>query len=97
VNGDTLQRMVSPATRAVSLPALPFDLAAAPRVTVSACGSAFYAGLVGRWRFETVARLPADGDVASEFHDRAPPMPHTREQGAKSVTLKQQPRSSRAS
>ena len=75
MNGDTLQRMVSPATRAVSLPALPFDLAATPRVTVSACGSAFYAGLVGRWWFETVARLPADGDIASEFRYRAPPMP----------------------
>ena len=75
VIGDTLHRMVNPATRAVSLPALPFDLAAAPRVTVSACGSAFYAGLVGRWWFETVARLPADGDVASEFRYRAPPMP----------------------
>ncbi|MBV8616493.1 MAG: glutamine--fructose-6-phosphate transaminase (isomerizing) [Acetobacteraceae bacterium] len=75
VIGDTLHRMVNPATRAVSLPALPFDLAAVPRVTVSACGSAFYAGLVGRWWFETLARLPADGDVASEFRYRAPPMP----------------------
>ncbi len=75
VIGDTLHRMVNPATRAVSLPPLPFDLAAIPRATVSACGSAFYAGLVGRWWFETIARISADGDVASEFRYRAPPMP----------------------
>jgi glucosamine--fructose-6-phosphate aminotransferase (isomerizing) len=76
VIGDTLHRMVNPATRAVALPELPFDLAALPRITVSACGSAFYAGLVGRWWFEAVARIPADGDVASEFRYRTPPLPH---------------------
>jgi glucosamine--fructose-6-phosphate aminotransferase (isomerizing) len=75
VIGDTLHRMVNPATRAVTLPDLPFDLARVPRITLSACGSAFYAGLVGRWWFETIARLPTDGDVASEFRYRAPPLP----------------------
>ena len=75
VIGDTLHRMVSPATRAVTLPDLPFDLATVPRITISACGSAFYAGLVGRWWFESVARVPTDGDVASEFRYRAPPLP----------------------
>ena len=74
VIGDTLHRMVDPGTRAVVLPKLPFDLAAIPRLTVSACGSAFYAGLVGRWWFETLARLPGDADVASEFRYRAPPL-----------------------
>jgi glucosamine--fructose-6-phosphate aminotransferase (isomerizing) len=74
VIGDTLRRMVNPATRAVALPPLSFDLAAVPRVTISACGSAFYAGLVGRFWFEQLARLPADADVASEFRYRAPPM-----------------------
>ena len=75
VIGDTLHQMVSPATRAVRLPELPFDLARVPRVTISACGSAFYAGMVGRWWFESLARVPADGDVASEFRYRAPPLP----------------------
>ena len=75
VLGDTLHRMVNPGTRAVSLPPLPFDLAQIPRVTISACGSAFYAGLIGRWYFESVARIPADADVASEFRYRSPPMP----------------------
>ena len=75
VIGDTLHRMVNPATRAVALPALPFDLASVPSITISACGSAFYAGLVGRWWFEAMARIPTDGDVASEFRYRAPPLP----------------------
>jgi glucosamine--fructose-6-phosphate aminotransferase (isomerizing) len=74
VIGDTLHRMVSPATRAVALPALPFDFATLPRITISACGSAFYAGMVGRWWFEAIARIPTDGDVASEFRYRNPPM-----------------------
>ncbi len=76
VIGDTLHRMVHPATRAVSLPtSLGIDFAALPRITMSACGSAFYAGLVGRWWFEAMARIPTDGDVASEFRYRTPPMP----------------------
>jgi glucosamine--fructose-6-phosphate aminotransferase (isomerizing) len=74
VLGDTLRRMVNPGTRAVVLPDLPFDLASVRRITVSACGSAFYAGLVGRWWLETLARIPTDADVASEFRYRAPPM-----------------------
>jgi glucosamine--fructose-6-phosphate aminotransferase (isomerizing) len=74
VIGDTLHQMVNPATRAVALPALPFDFASVPRITISACGSAFYAGLVGRWWFEAVARIPTDADVASEFRYRTPPM-----------------------
>jgi glutamine---fructose-6-phosphate transaminase (isomerizing) len=75
VIGDTLHRMVNPATRAVALPELPFDLATVPRITISACGSAYYAGLVGRWWFEAVARVTTDIDVASEFRYRTPPLP----------------------
>ena len=74
VIGEVLHRMVDPGTRAVALPPLPFDLAAIERVSISACGSAFYAGLVGRFWLEGVARLPTDADVASEFRYRAPPL-----------------------
>jgi glucosamine--fructose-6-phosphate aminotransferase (isomerizing) len=75
VIGDTLHRMINPATRAVTLPDLHIDFDTLPRITMSACGSAFYAGLVGRWWFEAVSRIPMDGDVASEFRYRAPPLP----------------------
>ncbi len=46
-----------------------------PRATVTACGSAFYAGLVGRHWLEAEARLPCDADVASELRYRDPPLP----------------------
>jgi glutamine---fructose-6-phosphate transaminase (isomerizing) len=75
VIGDTLHRMVSPSTRSVNLPDMGIDFTRISRMTMSACGSAFYAGLVGRWWFEAVARIPFDGDVASEFRYRTPPMP----------------------
>jgi glutamine---fructose-6-phosphate transaminase (isomerizing) len=75
VIGDVLSRMIDPATRTVTLPDFPFNLAAVPRVTISACGSAYYAGLVGRVWLESVARMPTEGDVASEFRYRAPPLP----------------------
>ncbi len=75
VIGDTLHQMVSPGSRAVALPDLGIDFRKVSRITMSACGSAFYAGLVGRWWFEAIARIPTDGDVASEFRYRTPPMP----------------------
>ena len=75
VIGDTLHQMISPGNRSVALPAdLGIDFRQVSRITMSACGSAFYAGLVGRWWFEAIARIPADGDVASEFRYRTPPM-----------------------
>ena len=74
VIGDSLRRMVDPGRRAVVLPDLPFDLATVPRITMAACGSAFYAGLVGRFWLESLARIPVDADVASEFRYRDPPM-----------------------
>jgi glucosamine--fructose-6-phosphate aminotransferase (isomerizing) len=71
---DTLRRLIDPATQRVRLPELPFDLGTISAVTIAACGSAFYAGLVGRYWFESIARIPAEADVASEFRYRAPPM-----------------------
>jgi glucosamine--fructose-6-phosphate aminotransferase (isomerizing) len=75
VIGDSLRRMIDPGRRAVVLPELPFDLAHVPRFAMAACGSAFYAGLVGRSWIESLARVPVDCDVASEFRYRDPPMP----------------------
>ena len=73
VIGSSLRRMLDGA-RQVVLPPLPFDLAQVPRVTLSACGSAFYAGQVGRYWMEGLARIPMDADVASELRYRDPPM-----------------------
>ncbi len=74
VLGDTLHQLVNPGTRAVGLPPMPFDLSKINRVTISACGSAFYAGAVARNWIEGVAGIACDADVASEFRYRNPPM-----------------------
>lgn len=74
VIGQTLQRLIDPATRRVVMPDLPFDLAAVPRAVMTACGSAFYAAMIGRYWLEQYARLPVDIDVASEMRYRDPPL-----------------------
>ncbi|GBR08292.1 glutamine--fructose-6-phosphate transaminase (isomerizing) [Acetobacter oeni] len=74
VIGQTLQRMVDPATRKVILPDMPFDLATIPRGVITACGSAYFAGMIGRYWLEEIARLPIDIDVASELRYRNPPL-----------------------
>ena len=58
----------------VSLPVPDFDLAAISRVTIVACGTSFYAGMVAKYWFEQFARVPVDLDVASEFRYREPVM-----------------------
>jgi len=75
VIGDTLNSYVNPETARISMPDFPFDLAGATRLTIVACGTAFYAGLVGKYWFETLAGLPVEIDIASEFRYREAPMP----------------------
>ena len=72
VIGDVLHRMLDGGV--ASLPHLPFDLARVKRITMSACGSAFYAGLTAKFWLENLARVPVEADVASEFRYRAPPL-----------------------
>ncbi|WP_119307374.1 glutamine--fructose-6-phosphate transaminase (isomerizing) [Cohaesibacter haloalkalitolerans] len=55
--------------------ALPFDFATLSRISLSACGTAYYAGVVAKYWFERLARIPVDMDVASEFRYREMPMP----------------------
>ncbi|WNJ93324.1 glutamine--fructose-6-phosphate transaminase (isomerizing) [Bosea sp. 685] len=45
------------------------------RLSISACGTAYYAGLTAKYWFERLARLPVEIDVASEFRYREAPMP----------------------
>ncbi|KQN81594.1 glucosamine--fructose-6-phosphate aminotransferase [Sphingomonas sp. Leaf67] len=58
----------------VTLPIPDFDLSGIKRVTIVACGTSFYAGMVAKYWFEQFARVPVDLDVASEFRYRAPVM-----------------------
>ena len=75
VVGDTLHSYLDPATRAVTLPALPFDWAKVSRLTITGCGTACYAGMVAKYWFEKLARLPVEVEVASELRYREPPLP----------------------
>jgi len=75
VIGDTLQTFLNPLNRNVELPELGIDLAAISRLTISACGTAYYAGMVAKYWFEQIARQPVEVDIASEFRYREAPMP----------------------
>jgi glucosamine--fructose-6-phosphate aminotransferase (isomerizing) len=59
----------------ISLPEPGIDFTAIDRITMVACGTAFYACLTAKYWFEQIARLPVDVDVASEFRYREPPVP----------------------
>ena len=74
VIGDTLHTFLNPLGRRVSLPDLPVDPGAVSRVTLTACGTAFYAGMVARHWLEQEARQPAEVEIASEWRYRAPPL-----------------------
>ncbi len=72
VVGDTLSSYVRTLEGVVALPDIEFDLSAVNRVTIVACGTSFYAGMVAKYWFEQFARVPVDIDVASEFRYREP-------------------------
>jgi glucosamine--fructose-6-phosphate aminotransferase (isomerizing) len=74
VIGHTLAHYLDMANERIDLPKLPFDPAALKRLSISACGTAYYAGLVAKYWFERYARLPVEIDVASEFRYREAPM-----------------------
>ena len=57
------------------LESVPFDWGSLDRLTISACGTAYYAGLVAKYWFEQFARLPVEIDVASEFRYVPPRCP----------------------
>ncbi|WP_126173649.1 glutamine--fructose-6-phosphate transaminase (isomerizing) [Altericroceibacterium xinjiangense] len=72
VVAQTLNSYVRPLEQQVALPQMDFDISAISRVTIVACGTSYYAGLVAKYWFEQFARLPVDIDVASEFRYREP-------------------------
>ncbi|WP_169569046.1 glutamine--fructose-6-phosphate transaminase (isomerizing) [Sneathiella limimaris] len=75
VIGDTLNSFFNPKTRSISLPDLPFDWNELTKVTIVACGTSYYAGMVAKYWFEKLAHLPVEVDIASEFRYRNMPLP----------------------
>jgi len=75
VVGHTLAHYIDMTTEKVALPGkLPFDWKNLKRLSLSACGTAFYAGLVAKYWFERFAKLPVEIDIASEFRYREAPL-----------------------
>ncbi|MEZ5888913.1 MAG: glutamine--fructose-6-phosphate transaminase (isomerizing) [Xanthobacteraceae bacterium] len=73
VVAHTLGAYIDFSTERVALPELPFDFAKLDRIAISACGTAYYAGLIGKYWFERFARLPVEVDIASELRYRDAP------------------------
>ena len=75
VIGAALSHYLSADGREIILPGKPIDFTSFDRITMVACGTAFYACLTAKYWFEQIARIPVDVDVASEFRYREPPIP----------------------
>jgi glucosamine--fructose-6-phosphate aminotransferase (isomerizing) len=75
VVGHTLAHYVDMAAERVALPLkLPFDFKDIQRISITACGTASYAGYIAKYWFEQIARVPVELDVASEFRYREAPL-----------------------
>lgn len=73
---ETIQRTLSAYLTAdksgITLPRLPFDIQNVPKITIVACGTAYYAGAIARYWLETLLKIPVEVDIASEFRYRSP-------------------------
>nr|WP_166179099.1 glutamine--fructose-6-phosphate transaminase (isomerizing) [Altererythrobacter segetis] len=75
VVAQTLRSYLRPLEQEVALPQMDFDISGIDRVTIVACGTSYYAGMVAKYWFEQFARIPVDIDFASEFRYREPVLP----------------------
>jgi glutamine---fructose-6-phosphate transaminase (isomerizing) len=75
VVGHTLANYLDMATGRIALPMkLPFDFRNLDRIAITACGTAYFAGMVARYWFEQFAHIPVEVDIASEFRYRDVPL-----------------------
>lgn len=72
VVAQTLRSYVRQVDQSVALPQIDFDVTDIKRITIVACGTSYYAGMVAKYWMEQFAHVPVDIDVASEFRYRAP-------------------------
>ena len=75
VISHTLTNYIDMGEERVAFPDIGIDLASVTRVTISACGTAYYAGLVAKYWLERYARIPVEIDFASELRYREAPLP----------------------
>ncbi len=75
VIGHTLAEYIDMAGKRIVLPEnLGFDPATLTRITITACGTAYYAGLAAKYWFEKLVKIPVEVDIASEFRYRDAPL-----------------------
>lgn len=70
VIGDTLNAYHNAITDEIRLPDMPFSLEEISRISIIACGTSYYAGLTAKYWLESIANVPVDIDIASEFRYR---------------------------
>ena len=75
VIGHTLGHYLNVGEGGLRPETIPIDFAGVRRISITACGTALYAGTVARTWFEGLAGLPVDLDVASEYRYRAQGFP----------------------
>ena len=85
VVAQTLRSYLRRMDNQIAMPDMDFDLGQVKRITIVACGTSFYAGLVAKYWIEKFARVPVDIDVASEFRYREPVL----EQGGLALFISQ--------
>ena len=71
---QTLTSYISEDKTSITLPDLGFDVTKLNRISIVACGTSYYAGLVAKTWIETFAKVPVEVDIASEFRYRMPPL-----------------------
>ena len=71
---DSINNYIDKDELTVNLPKLPFSISNLKNITLVACGSSYYSGLVAREWFERFTRIKVDVEIASEFRYREAPM-----------------------
>ena len=74
VIAKSLSNYINMDERTLNVPNLPYELSTISNVTLVACGSSYYAGLIARDWFEKFTNIKVDVEIASEFRYREPPM-----------------------
>jgi glucosamine--fructose-6-phosphate aminotransferase (isomerizing) len=74
VLGDTIHSYFNPAERTIDMGDLDIDFANLKRLSIIACGTAYFTGAVAKYWFESIAGLPVDIDIASEYRYRETPI-----------------------
>ncbi|MBS0184991.1 MAG: glutamine--fructose-6-phosphate transaminase (isomerizing) [Proteobacteria bacterium] len=74
VISETLQSYIQPLTQSIGLPPFPENISHIERIVIVACGTSYYAGMIGKYWLESLTGLPVDVDIASEFRYRESPL-----------------------